>query len=131
MPRMEFRPLRAVQGTTLDYGSGVVYLHLSCGHTVQRRYNDQRCSQRARCRECAPDALTPAIQRLVDDAERRGMKPRRNGGNGLLIGKRRGPAVQIYLSPEGGFYSAHRADTDLTLCTAIRTLKGARKVVGL
>ena len=131
MPRMEFRPLREVQGTTLDYGAGVVYLHLTCGHTVKRQYDDERCSRRARCHECAPDALTPAVQRLVDDAERRGMKPRFNGGNGLLIGWKRGPRVQVYLSPEGGFYSAHRADTDLSVCTAIRTIKAVRKALAL
>lgn len=79
-------------------------------------------------------ALTPRMHALCDDAARQGYKVQRRGDNRLLIGKRSiaAPAVTIYLSPPGGFYTANRADTgDLSVCTAIRTLKTVRLILGL
>lgn len=77
--------------------------------------------------------LTCKMHVLCDDALKAGFAVRRNGINSLFIGKKRpGAAVIIYTTGGGGFFTANRADTgDLSVCTAIRTLKVVRKVLGL
>jgi len=76
--------------------------------------------------------LTPRMHALCDEAQREGFAVKRHGFNSLLIGKQRpGVAVVVHLAPSGGFYAANRADTDLSVCTAIRTLKVVRKILGL
>lgn len=77
--------------------------------------------------------LTPKMHALCVDALAKGYAVRRDGANSLFIGKRSpGTAVVIWQTGGGGFYQATRADTgDLSVCTAIRTLKVVRKILGL
>lgn len=78
-------------------------------------------------------ALSPRLRALVDEAVARGFSANAQG-NALTLYKGRGRAtfgVVIYRTDTGAFYSAHRADTDLSVCAAIRTLRAVRRALDI
>jgi hypothetical protein len=79
-------------------------------------------------------ALSPRLRELVDEAVRSGFTAV-SKGNSVTLYKAHGKTVTlgvvIYRTDTGAFYSAHRADTRLDVCTAVRTISGVRKVLEL
>lgn len=79
-------------------------------------------------------ALSPRLRELVEEALRRGFSAS-SKGNSVTIYKAREKTVTlgvvIYRTGTGAFFSAHRADTELACCNAIRTIKGVRKALEL